>query len=103
MQIRDDEAVIVEERASFANHSGLNIDQITLLNVFETPAFPMTVVDEFDALFIGGSSNVNVLETNQLPFLKDAAKLIHHCMETSKPVFASCFGHQLILPTSSCR
>ena len=97
MQIRDDKPVIVEERTSFARHSGLSIDQISLLNVFNTPAFPVTIIDRFDALYIGGSSNVNVLETTQLPFLKDATALIHHCIETSKPVFASCFGHQLVV------
>lgn len=97
MQIRDDEAVIVEERVSFARHSGLATEQISLLNVFNTPAFPVTIVDDYDALYIGGSSNVNVLETTQLPFLKDATALIHHCIEISKPVFASCFGHQVVV------
>ncbi len=108
MQIRDDEAVIVEERASFARHSGLATEQISLLNVFNTPAFPVTIVDDYDALYIGGSSNVNVLKTDPLPFLKDATALIHHCHRDLQAGFRLLFrpstggdgvGWQRLFPT----
>lgn len=97
MQIRDDDVVIAEEHDSFARHSGLRKEQFSLLNVFETPAFPANRVDAFDALFIGGSSNVNVLKTDQLPFIQNAAEMLFYCIEIAKPVFASCFGHQLVV------
>jgi len=97
MQIRDDQRVIAEEHDSFARHSGLQPNQITRLNVLETPDFPVSVIDGFDALYIGGSSDVNVLNREQLPFIDNAVALIHHCLEIDLPVFASCFGHQLVV------
>ena len=39
LQIRDDAKVRREELESFAKYSQLNIDQISVLNVFDTPNF----------------------------------------------------------------
>ena len=54
LQIRDGEQVRQEELESFAEYCGLNLDQIDVLNVFDTPEFPDSVVDGYDALLVGG-------------------------------------------------
>ena len=39
LQIRDDHKVRAEELESFARYSQLNVSQIDVLNVFDTPSF----------------------------------------------------------------
>ena len=95
LQIRDGQQVRQEELQSFSEYCGLDIQQIDVLNVFDTPAFEATVADEYDALLVGGASEANVLLPEQFPFVEDCQRLIAHCAEVSKPVFASCFGFQL--------
>lgn len=95
LQIREGGQVREEEHASFAAYSGLEPQQIEVLNVFDTPEFQETVADDYDALFVGGASEANVLKTDEFPFVDNCKALLGHCAETSKPVFASCFGFQL--------
>ncbi len=95
LQIRDSPQVREEELQSFAALSGLDVSQIDVLNVFDTPDFPATAADDYDALWVGGASEANVLKPKEFPFIEPSLKLIHHCAETGLPVFASCFGFQL--------
>lgn len=95
LQIRDGEQVRQEELESFAEYCGLALSQIDVLNVFDTPQFPVTAADEYDALLVGGASEANVLQPDIYPFVEQCQQLIFHCANHSKPVFASCFGFQL--------
>ena len=95
LQIRQGEHVRQEELSSFAQYCGLDIHQIDVLNVFDTPNFLKTAADNYDALLVGGASEANVLQPESYPFVVEAQALIAHCAETAKPVFASCFGFQL--------
>lgn len=95
LQIRDGKQVRLEEHQSFAEYCGLTLDQIDILNVFDTPEFPETAADQYDALLVGGASEANVLKPDEFPFVLECQKLIRHCAENGKPVFASCFGFQL--------
>lgn len=95
LQIREDERVRKEELESFTRFCGLDIDQIDVLNVFDTPHFMANVVDEYDGVLVGGASDANVLMPEKYPFVKDCQLLLAHCAESAKPVFASCFGFQL--------
>ena len=95
LQIRDGEQVRQEELQSFAEYCGLGIHQIDVLNVFDTPEFEAAAADEYDALLVGGASEANVLLPEQYPFVENCQRLIARCADTSKPVFASCFGFQL--------
>ena len=97
LQIREGGKVREEEHASFAAYSGLAPQQIEVLNVFDTPEFPETVADDYDALFVGGASEANVLKPDAFPFVDNCQALLSHCAETGKPVFASCFGFQLVV------
>ncbi len=95
LQIRDGVQVRREEHRSFADYCGIAPEQIDILNVFDTPDFPLTVTDNYDALFVGGASEANVLQPDQYPFVAQCQQLLRHCADNGKPVFASCFGFQL--------
>ncbi len=97
LQIREGGQVREEEHASFAAYSGLQPHQIEVLNVFDTPEFPVTVADDYDALFVGGASEANVLKPEEFPFVDTCQDLLRHCALIGKPVFASCFGFQLVV------
>lgn len=95
LQIRDGEQVRQEELESFAEYCGVSLQQIDVLNVFDTPSFSPAAADNYDALLVGGASEANVLQPEVYPFVIDSQALIAHCAEINKPVFASCFGFQL--------
>lgn len=95
LQIRDGAQVRREEHQSFAEYCGVSASQIDILNVFDTPVFPVDMADSYDALLVGGASEANVLKPDEFPFVLQAQALIRHCAETGLPVFASCFGFQL--------
>jgi GMP synthase (glutamine-hydrolysing) len=95
MQIREDRATRQEELRSFAQFSGLSVDQFSVLNLFDTPVFSHDVIQGFDALYVGGSSEASVMEPERYPFVVPAQALLRHCIDIRLPVFASCFGHQL--------
>ena len=97
LQIRDNQNVRIEEHQSFANFSKLGIHQIEVLNVFDTPSFKTSLLDSFDALYVGGASEANVLEPDKYPFIKNCIALLRYAAAISKPTFASCFGFQLAI------
>ena len=95
LQIRQDPTVRQEEIDSFVRYSGLPIENMEVLNVFDKPQFEPNVVDTFAALFVGGASEASVLEPEKFPFLPSCYRLMNYCVDQSIPVFASCFGFQL--------
>ena len=95
LQIRDDQKVRKEEHESFAKYSELELNQIDILNVFDKPNFSTDVLNGYDALYVGGASEANVLEPEIYPFIKDSVGLIKFAGENAIPTFASCFGFQL--------
>jgi GMP synthase (glutamine-hydrolysing) len=97
MQIRDDQETREEELAEFVRYSQIPERQFTVLNVFETPYFEASCVKGYDALFVGGSSDASVIQPEIYPFVEDAKKLLLHCVDQDIPVFASCFGFQLVV------
>ncbi|WP_421866116.1 type 1 glutamine amidotransferase [Motiliproteus sp.] len=95
VQIREEAATRQEELDSFARFSGLQSSQFSILNLFDTPVFEPEIVNDFDAVYVGGSSEASVMEPQRYPFIEAAQRLLRYCIEIKKPVFASCFGHQL--------
>lgn len=95
MQIRQETETRLEELHSFAQHCDLAVEQFSVLNVFDQPKFNSDVLEGFDALFVGGSSEASVLEPEHYPFVIPAQTLLRDCIRLKMPVFASCFGHQL--------
>ena len=95
LQIRGDQQVRLEEHQSFAQQAGLDLEQIHILNVFDTPRFPPGAAADYDALFVGGASEASVLEPEIYQFVPFGCELLWHARNASQPVFASCFGFQL--------
>ena len=77
LQIRDDHKVRAEELESFARYSQVDASQIEVLNVFDTPSFDFSVLEGYDALYVGGASEANVLEPRIYPFVNDCISLIN--------------------------
>jgi len=96
LQLREDEATMREEHESFAKFSELKLSQIEVLNVFQIPEFTPDFVNDYHGMFIGGSSSATVLQPEKYTFIRPCVNLIHYCIRESLPVFASCFGHQLV-------
>ena len=63
--------------------------------MFDTPSFDSSVLEGYDALYVGGASEANVLEPKIYPFVNDCISLIKFAGDTDIPTFASCFGFQL--------
>tara|TARA_B100000214_G_scaffold244184_1_gene179061 strand:+ start:256 stop:984 length:729 start_codon:yes stop_codon:yes gene_type:complete len=95
LQIRDDANVRKEELESFAKYSELDVAQIDVLNVFDTPKFSTDVLNGYNALYVGGASEANVLEPNKYEFVDYCIQLIRYAGDVGLPTFASCFGFQL--------
>ena len=79
LQIRDNHNVRIEEHQSFANFSKIEPHQIEILNVFDTPSFKPNLIDNYDALYVGGASEANVLEPDKYPFVKNCIETIKIC------------------------
>ncbi len=94
IQVRQDVITRTEEYAEFVRYSGLRADQFILWDVFQQPYFPGDLAD-YDALFIGGSSDASVLKPIEYPFVLTIQDLIRQSLDQALPVFASCFGFQL--------
>lgn len=97
LQIRDDKETMMEELYEFVQYSGLYEEQFTVLNTFLTSEFPADYAKDFDVVFIGGSSDASVLKPEEFLFLADCKKLLRYCYDNAIPVFASCFGFQLLV------
>ncbi|MDG2991831.1 type 1 glutamine amidotransferase [Candidatus Synechococcus calcipolaris G9] len=95
LQARNDPTTQAEELAEFIRFSHLNAHQFTVLNGFDCPDFTPNVIDGYDALFVGGSSDASVLHPDRYPFVPAAEALLLSCIERKIPVLASCFGFQI--------
>lgn len=95
MQIRQDDITREEELQEFLRFGKLKPEQVDVLDVFKTTQFAPEMVDKYDALFIGGSSDATVRKKGVYPFVSSGIELIRYCYENNIPTFASCFGFQL--------
>jgi len=95
LQIREDEETTLEEYYEFVQLSGLSDHNFTPLNTFIKHEFDPSVIEGFDALFVGGSSDASVMMPDEFPFIESSKKLIRRCYDSNIPVFASCFGFQV--------
>lgn len=95
LQARNDPTTQGEELAEFIRFSHLKAHQFTVLNGFDCADFAPDVIDGYDALFVGGSSDASVLHPDRYPFVPAAEALLLSCIEWKIPVLASCFGFQI--------
>lgn len=95
LQARNTEDMVLQEQACFLERCRLRADQLDTLNLplmTETPA--VSVLDRYDAFFIGGAGEYSAAKDYEwMPFALD---LIRHAYQSRLPTFGSCWGHQLI-------
>lgn len=97
LQIRDDKETQLEEFYEFLEFGELEQSQLVPFNTFNTPHFEPNIIDGYDALFVGGSSDATVLDPKTYPFIHSAKRLLRYCYEKNIPVLASCFGFQVVV------
>ena len=97
MQIREDRVTQEEELQEFMRYGQLKRDQFQILDVFQTQQFDASILQGCDALFIGGSSDASVLNPERFPFVFSGQALLRYAVDHRFPVFASCFGFQLLI------
>lgn len=97
LQIREDEETMLEEFYEFVQFSLLGEHQIDKLNTYKVNQFEPQIIDNYDALFIGGSSDASVRNPQEFAFVKDCKRMIRYCEQQSIPVLASCFGFQIMV------
>lgn len=84
-----------EERQSFAEKTGLPLDQIVAHDLL---AGPPTIgrIREFDAVMVGGSGDYYVSKRS-LPDFDAQLEVLASIVERGMPMFASCFGFQILV------
>ena len=97
IQVREDEETALEEKNEFVRFAKLNDGQLTTLNVLKSPYFEPEIADKYDVVFIGGSSDADVIDLKKYPWIADSKRLVLHCLEKEIPVLASCYGFQLLI------
>jgi GMP synthase (glutamine-hydrolysing) len=95
LQNRDHEFVRKDEHRVFALHSGLDISQITVLNAFDTPQYPLEILYEYDGLLVGGASEVSVNAIEKHPFLEREKELLLFAAEKMFPRFVRALDFSL--------
>jgi GMP synthase (glutamine-hydrolysing) len=84
-----------EERQSFADRTGLNLEQIVPHDLLAEPPSLQKVLT-FDAMMVGGSGDYYVSKQN-LPGFAEVMDLLREVVTRGHPIFASCFGFQLMV------
>ncbi len=96
LQVRNpDDPVRAEERQSFAQKAGLDVDYITPWDLLSGPP-PLQQVLSHDAIMVGGSGDYYVSKKN-LPRFSAIMDLLREIVDRGHPTFASCFGFQLLV------
>lgn len=84
-----------EERASFAARLGVPRDAIVSHDLLQGPP-TLDQVRAYTALLIGGAGDFDVTKRN-LPYFEDTLELLRQVVAEGHPMFASCFGFQMLV------
>lgn len=99
IQIRSNANLLPAERKEFVKFSGLKEEQIITLDVFRNPYFKPGIIDDFDALMIGGLSDDDStkikLPDSFLPFTRSLNDLIFRAIDKKIPSLLSCGGFMI--------
>lgn len=96
LQIRDpDDPVIEEERESFAQKAGLEVEQIGLHTLLDGPP-TRAQVEACDGILVGGSGDYYVSK-GHMPRFDELLRFFIEVADRGYPTFASCFGFQLMV------
>lgn len=83
------------ERRAFATASGLPVERVHTHDLLEGPP-SLAEIRRHDVLMVGGSGDYYVSKRN-LPGMEATLDRIREVVETGHPMFASCFGFQLLV------
>jgi GMP synthase (glutamine-hydrolysing) len=84
-----------EERQSFAERAGLEVEQIVPHDMLDKPP-TLAQICQYDALMVGGSGAYSVYKQN-LPDQPAVLEVLAEVVEVGHPTFASCFGFHLMV------
>jgi GMP synthase (glutamine-hydrolysing) len=90
-----DDPVRQEERQSFADKTGLDLEQIVPHDLLGGPP-AMRQVRHFDAVMVGGSGDYYVSKRS-LPQFDAQLEILAEIAARGLPMFASCFGFQILV------
>ena len=93
IQIRDREAVRLEEQASFRERTQLADPQLVVTSAL-TDELHAGLLDGVDAVMIGGSGAYSVTET--FHWTQGLIDVCQACADREMPLFGSCWGHQFV-------
>ena len=93
IQIRDREAVRIEEQQSFRDRAHLAPDQLAVTSAI-TDDLHAGLLDGVDAVMIGGAGAYSVTET--FGWTQGLIDLCQACADREMPLFGSCWGHQFV-------
>ncbi len=91
----EDDPVRREERQSFSDKTGLPLENIVTHDLLQGPPTRATI-ERFDAVMVGGSGDYYV-SRRSLPHFDAQLERLASVVEGGKPMFASCFGFQLLV------
>lgn len=94
LQIRDTPEIARHEQRGFLEVGGIDPAQLQCVNVVDNPQVTSDLLDDIDAVFIGGSGEYSVTEEH--PFTAALDRLVNDAADRSIPLFGSCWGHQFI-------
>ena len=84
-----------EERLAFAQKTRLPLEAIDTHDLLQGPP-SWRQVRTYDALLVGGSGRFNISD-GSLPHLEETLDFIRQVVAEGYPMFASCFGFQLLV------
>lgn len=90
-----DDPVRHEERQSFADKTGLALEQIVPHDLLAGPP-AISRLSEVDAVMVGGSGDYYVSKRS-LPEFDAQLETLAEIVDRGKPMFASCFGFQILV------
>lgn len=91
----DDDPVRHEERRSFAEKTGLPVEQIVPHDLLSGPP-SVAQLRRHDAVMVGGSGDYYVSKRS-LPHFRSQLDFLAGVVDRGHPMFASCFGFQILV------
>jgi len=93
VQIRIKEDILNEEATSFVDATGLQTDQVLVVNPI-LKGLDHSLLNEVDAVLIGGSGAYSV--TKDYDWTQDLHSFVSAIIDRGVPCFGSCWGHQFL-------
>ncbi len=88
--------VLAEERQSFADVAGIEVEAISPWNLVELGAPSLREARRHNGLLVGGSGDFLVSEKD-MPYMEETLSFLVDVVDTGLPMFASCFGFQCLV------